>query len=253
MSSFVGFLNVNASTSCVNTRTTNLIDVIRDVKINIYGNIDDSISDNELKFLRDYYNVKSYRYVLIPNELLDTYLDEIQELSGKEQTYSRTIKHTNKETGEVTEENKIYTKPLIEIKLVPDTTNNHQVYIIKNSTINEMIVTFKDTSKGGIADLNIYDKNNKPRLIKKKTPEKKEKPEKEHKEGTKVSKVKLEDKKTPAKGKASSTKGKTTTNKATPTKNKKPVKIEEPDPEEVGEEEVEEVEEEIEDEEVDDE
>lgn len=247
MSSFVGYLDTNASTSCVNTRTTNLIDVIRDIKINLQGKIDENIPNNEYKFLNEFYNVNLYRYVLISNELLDTYLSEIQELTEKEQTYTRTVNHKDKDTGEVSQTEKTYTKPFVEIKQVPDTTNNHQIYIIKNVLIKDMIATFRDPSKGGDPELKIYVVNNKPRLVReKKDKEKKEKPEKPHVEGRKVAKKpednkdenKDEPKKTTAK-KAAATPAKKAAApaKKAPTKGKKKEEPDpEPDPEEAGEE-----------------
>lgn len=248
MSSFVGFLDTTASTSCVNTRTNNLIDVIRDVRLNIQGNIDDSITDAELKFLRDFYNVNLYRYVLIPNELLDTYLSDMEELSESEQTTVKTIRHTNKETGEVTEEEKECKKPLVEVKKIPDTTNGHEVYIIKNVSIKDMIATFKDPNKGGVSNLKIYVKNNRPRVVREKK-DKTEKPEKTHVPGKQITKDKdgvkttAKGKATPAKEndkKATTAKGKATPAKKTTAKGKAAQKQEpepEPDPEEAGEEE----------------
>lgn len=206
MSSFVGYLDSRACNSCINTRTTNLIDVIRDVKIKIRDNkniIDDSITDEESKFLRDYYNVSKFNYVIIPNELLDTYLNEMEVLSETKRTGIRIVKHTDKDTGEVTEERHEYDLKYVEIKLVPDTSNNHQIYIIKNSTVSDMLTIFKDESKGGIKDLQTYYKDNSPRVTKPKKDKSVEK-EKPHVQGKTVQ-VKHEENETankPAKGSA---------------------------------------------------
>ncbi len=225
------FLDPFAANSCINTRNTNLISVIRDVRLNVKGqltNID--ILKNELQFLKNFYGVVKYRYTVLPDNIVSDYIENVDKLTEDELKGTKTINHKD---GTI--ETVQFIKKLIECNKVNDGNESHEVYLIKYTSAKDMIEEFKK----GCPDMSMYEyTETQPKEMKpKKKADDKETP---HKDGKKVAKTDGKGKAaTPAKGKAATA---AKPKAAAPAKGgKKPATKKnepEPDPEDAGEEDV---------------
>ena len=239
----VNYLYPDGNSSCINTRNTNLITIVRDVHLNPKGQIADvSILNKELDFLKNFYGVVKFRCVIIPDNVVQNYIENVDKLTEDELKETKII-HGKNGDKEVT-----YHRKLIEVFRVNDGNDAHEVYLIKNALIKDMISDFKNECPDMVE---LKHEESQPKEIKRRVKKDKEDKETPHKEGKKVTKAdgNKDDKKPAAKSKAASEKSKTVASEkskaATSTKSKKPTKKEEnpepePEPEEVGEEEVDE-------------
>lgn len=235
----VNYLYPKGDLSCVNTRNTNLITIVRDVHLNPKGklaNVD--ILNKELQFLKNFYGVVKFAYVVLPDNVVQNYIENVDKLTEDELKVTKII-HGKDGDKEVT-----YQKKLIEVSRVNDGNEAHEVYLIKNALTKDMISDFMNE----YPEMKPFDYTEaQPREIKLRV--KKEKPDKEkpHVDGKKVTKnddsKKDDGKKSAAKPKAAAA----AKSKVVAAKGKKPAKKEEePEPEP---DDVEEQDDEIEDEE----
>ena len=214
-------------------RNTNLISVVRNVQLNIKGKLSNiDILRNELQFLKNFYGVTKFNYVILDDKIVQNYIENVDKLSEDQLTETKVIHSKNNGDKTIT-----VTKKLIECNRVIDGNDTHEVYLIKNALTKDMLSDFqKECAELQPSEYSeSLPREIKPRQKKPKTTEKEEPP---HKDGKKVVK-KSDDKKAaaPAKGKVTTTKGKST---APPAKGKKPTsKKNEPDPESEPEQEIE--------------
>ena len=228
----VNYLRPDGDLSSVNTRNTNLITIVRDVHLNPKGQLSNlDILKNELQFLKNFYGVVKFRYTVIPDSVVQNYIENVDKLTEDELKVTKVI-HGKDGDRTVT-----YQKRLIEVTHVNDGNDAHEVYLIKNALTKDMISDFKND----YPDMAVFEyTETQPKEMKPRVKKDKEDKEAQHKEGKKVTKTdgKKDDKKSAAKPKAAaSAKPKA----AASAKPKKPTKKEEEaEPEEVGEEEADE-------------
>lgn len=211
----VNYLRPDGNLSSINTRNTNLITIVRDVHLNPKGqlvNLD--ILRNELQFLKNFYGVVKFRYTIIPDNVVQNYIENVDKLTEDELKVTKMVKRKNV-VKEVT-----YQKRLIEISRVNDGNENHEVYLIKNASTKDMISDFKND----YPDMTVFEyTETRPKEMKTRKKEKEDK-ETPHLEGKKVERNdKKDDNKSSVKSKA-----------AIPAKSKNCAKQEEefePDPE----------------------
>ena len=207
------YLRTEGNLSCINTRNTNLITIVRNIQLNIKGELSDKdILDRELKFLKNFYGVIKFRYTILPDDTVQHYIENVDKLTEDELKTTKII-HGKDGDREVT-----FQRKLIECKRVNDGNEAHEVYLIKNALTKDMISDFMNE----YPEMTSFDYTDaQPKEVKPRA--KKEKEDKPHVEGKKVTKI--DGKKSAAKPKAAAAAAKP---KAAATKGKKPTKKEEP-------------------------
>ena len=123
--------------SCINTRNTNLIVVIEDVKFNYQGQINNNILDEELHFLKNFYGVVKFKFTILPKKVVINYINHVEDFTEDKYTDTRII-HKG------TEKEKIITitRRCVERSEVKDGNESHKVYLIKNASIKDMLADF---------------------------------------------------------------------------------------------------------------